>query len=281
MIKEIIKQIVPPVLINLYRAYRKRNISNVSDELSIHWEGDYQNWQQAMQYCTGYDAENILEKVKASVIKVKNGEAVYERDSVLFDKIQYSWPLLSCLMKIALENNSTLHIVDFGGSLGSTYFQNRNFLKNINSLKWHVVEQENFVETGKAFIADDTIRFYKTIEEALEDMYNSVLLVSGVLQCLDNPYEWIRKMIEYKFQYILIDRTAFIENETDVLTVQHVPEEIYKASYPAWFFNEKKLIAPFEQQYEVLVDFESFADLTEINQKNQKMYRKGFFLKKK
>ena len=59
--------------------------------------------------------------------KVKNGEAVYERDSVLFDEIQYSWGLLAGLEKAALEHDGKLCVLDFGGSLGSTYYQNKQF----------------------------------------------------------------------------------------------------------------------------------------------------------
>jgi len=48
--------------------------------------------EEAMELSTGYDSERILGKVRDSLLKVKRGEAVYERDSVLFDKVQYSWP---------------------------------------------------------------------------------------------------------------------------------------------------------------------------------------------
>ena len=61
-----------------------------------------------------------------ALIKVKNGDAVFERDSVIFDKIHYSFPLLSALSLTALNHNSTLNVLDFGGSLGSAYFQNKN-----------------------------------------------------------------------------------------------------------------------------------------------------------
>ena len=33
--------------------------------------------------------KNVLEKCKNALLKVKNGEAAYERDSVLFNQIQY------------------------------------------------------------------------------------------------------------------------------------------------------------------------------------------------
>ncbi len=58
--------------------------------------------------------------------KVVAGEAVYERDSVVFDHLEYAWPLLACLLQIAAERRS-LRVIDFGGSLGSSWRQNRRF----------------------------------------------------------------------------------------------------------------------------------------------------------
>jgi hypothetical protein len=52
------------------------------------WQGDFQSWNEAQSKTTGYDSEIILEKCKNALLKVKSGEAVYERDSVLFDSIQ-------------------------------------------------------------------------------------------------------------------------------------------------------------------------------------------------
>src|SRR4051812_2697231 len=104
-------------LIRIYKKYIKKS--------PYGWSGDFRSWQDAEKKSVGYDAQEIVEKVTRSVLKVKNAKAVYERDSVLFDKIEYSWPLLSALLWIALKKNNELSVVDFGGSLGSSYFQNK------------------------------------------------------------------------------------------------------------------------------------------------------------
>ena len=78
------------------------------------WFGNYSSWQDAKKDSVGYDSDLILEKVKNSLLKVKNGEAIYERDSILFDKMEYSWPLLAALLWIANKNMAKLNIIDFG-----------------------------------------------------------------------------------------------------------------------------------------------------------------------
>ena len=86
--------------------------------------------------------------------------------------------------------------------------------------------------------------------------------------------------MDYNFDYIVIDRTAFIENDKSRITVQVVPESIYKASYPAWFFNEKDFLNAFENKYEVINSFVSDLSKPITIDKNAKVYWKCFVLKK-
>src|SRR5215475_3829712 len=95
------------------------------------WKGDYSSWEAAKKQAGSYDDGIILEKVEQAALKVRNGEATYERDSVLFDRIEYSWPLLAALMWVAARNKGKLTVADFGGSLGSSYFQNKVFLEGL------------------------------------------------------------------------------------------------------------------------------------------------------
>lgn len=220
--------------------------------------GDYKSFDEVKKLCNGFMAQNILDKTLDSTLKVKNGEAVFERDSFIFDNIQYSYPLLSALFKIAVENNNELKIVDFGGALGSHYFQNKEFLKPIKIKSWNVVEQSHYIEIGNEKIADETLKFYHSIDDISDA---DVLILSCVLQYLENPYEWLDKFISKKYKYILIDRMAISTENRNRLTLQIAPKEIYEASYPAWFLNETELLEKFKNDYEILLNFESNIDV--------------------
>lgn len=216
------------------------------------WSGDYSSWQIALQNCTGYDAWNILEKVKNATLKVKNGEAVYERDSVLFDIIEYSYPLLSALLWKALVNNSKLTVIDFGGSLGSTYYQNKKFLDDIDEVRWKIIEQANFVDTGRKYIQDERISFHSSFEEAQAIYKADLLVISCAIQYIENPYELIKKIIQYNIPHIIIDNTPFNYEDRDRITVQKVPPSIYTASYPCWFLDYDNVVAAFSEKYTLL-----------------------------
>ena len=246
-----LSRLIPSLAIELYRRFLKGN----------GYLGNYTGWKQACQDSTGYDSNVILERVRDALLKVKNGEAVYERDSVLFDEIQYSWPLLAGLLWIASCNRNQLNLLDFGGSLGSSYFQNRVPLKHLDALSWNVVEQENFVRCGRDLFEDHYLKFYFTIEECLEVRQPDTILLSSVLPYLEDPYELLSRIIKLKIAYIVIDRTPTLEGKKDRLTVQQVPAKIYEARYPAWVLGKDKLLGMFEQDYELIMHFDALAGL--------------------
>ena len=73
------------------------------------------------------------------------GKVIFERDSVLFDKKENNYPLLANVMYAlsCFPRNECIDILDFGGSLGSSFFQNRDRLLGYK-YNWHIVEQVNF-----------------------------------------------------------------------------------------------------------------------------------------
>jgi putative methyltransferase (TIGR04325 family) len=224
------------------------------------WYGNFKNWQEADAVSTGYNAENIIGKVASSLRKVKNGEAVYERDSVIFDKIEYSWELLSLIMWVAAQNGGMLNLIDFGGSLGSTYYQNKKFLDKLNHVSWRVVEQKNYVKVGIEEFQNDVLRFYYSIGDccAVSNEKPDVILFSSVLQYLENPFEILKESFGFGIRYIIVDRTGFTLNNKQRITVQKVPSRIYDATYPCRFFSEKEFLSFFEENnYELMVDFEA------------------------
>lgn len=246
------------------------------------WFGNYTNWELAQKECEGYDSEVIIDKVRESVIKVRNGKAVYERDSVIFEEVQYSNDLIKAFKQSI--HDEKLHIVDFGGSLGSTYFQHKQLLKeleDLNDLKWTVVEQKHFVDCGKREIEIDNLKFCYTIEESLSHQSNHILLMSSVIPYFKDPYQLISDALKYNFEFIIIDRTAFIDNKQERITKQVVPDFIYKASYPAWFLNEQKFINAFKNNYDLVFDFNSAFDPEGVLEDGTKVYRKGFYFKRK
>lgn len=266
--------LLPPIFVKIIKKIKKNEFIN--NILDYGWFGPYESWDDAKKESSGYDSDKILEKVKNSLIKVKNGEAVYERDSYLFDKIEYSFPVLSGLLWIATKNKNRLNIIDFGGSLGSSYFQNLNFIKHLD-YSWNIVEQNNFIETGKKYFENDKLKFYPNIESCIKEIKIDVILFSSVIQYIEKPYELLNDLMKYNLNYIIFDLSGFINNDIDIITLQKVNPNIYEARYPCWFFNEKKFINFFtENNYRLIVDFENFIKININNDFDKTGNYKGF-----
>src|SRR3989338_1327756 len=262
--KNLLKSIIPPFILNIFKK-----------KSSYGFFGKYQDWQEALEHSSGYDSPKILEKVKTPSLKIKNGQAAYERDSVVFKNKQYSWPVVAGLLWASSQNNNRLNVLDFGGSLGSSYFQNRDWLvewagrgpalptgrqaSRSDLAHWHIVEQENFVKCGKEYFEDEHLKFFDTIEQSQKVMPANVALFSSVIEYLEKPYDILKSIINTNIPCIIFDRTSFFEdlNEPEIITIQKVPPRIYNASYPSWILNQKKLKNFLEEKgYIMVVEFD-------------------------
>ena len=132
--KDIVKGITPPIVLNALR-----RITNSLGRDTVRFTGHFASWEEADRASTGYANPIVLERTRSALLKVKNHEAAFERDSVLFDRIEYPFPLLAGLLRAAAEKGASLSVLDFGGSLGTTYFQCRSFLSSLRSLRWSIV----------------------------------------------------------------------------------------------------------------------------------------------
>ncbi|MBX4930015.1 methyltransferase, TIGR04325 family [Rhizobium binae] len=223
---------------------------------NIFFDGPYEDWRSAKAASDGYDAPAILAKVLDATRAVVQGRAAYERDSVVFTERSYSHPLLAWLLYVGSRSDLRLRVVDVGGALGSSYFQHRPALGHLAELSWCVVEQPHFVGAGRVEFEDAGLSFSDNLDEAIERVRPNVVLLSGVLQYLEHPRDYLEDILARGVKFILIDRTAAQFDVASAPFVQHVPAWIYSASYPIWFLDAREMQASFARyDYEVVDRF--------------------------
>jgi putative methyltransferase (TIGR04325 family) len=238
------------------------------------WSGSYSTWKEVQEKSNGYNQDLIFKKVFETTKRVIEGEYMYERDSIGFNDHCVNFPLLYLLNKCHNTYNSC-NVLDFGGALGSLFFQHRQHLKEIQNLEWTVIEQADFVSYSTQLPCIKEIKFSTDLDENLKTPQD-ILILSSVLQYIQYPEKLISLLLNHPFKYIFIDRTAFIENSKDILSLQIVPPHIYEASYPSWFFNEKKLLNQFKN-YQILHEFNNCIE-PDIEIDGKRGYWKGFIL---
>lgn len=242
----LLKDVMPPIALRAIRKLANREV--------MRFRHGYSSWEEASIASSGYDADEIIRKVSRAARLVHRGEAVYERDSVVFNEVEYSWPLLSSLLLVAAERGS-LRVVDFGGGLGTTFQQNRKFLRHIqNKICWKIVEQESFVEIGRKEFSNKYLAFFPTITAACSEGVDVILFGSSICY-VAKPYDIMEETLKAKPSYIIFDRTPVTNTRTDTFAVQIVPSSIYKAEYPIRNFNHSNLIKTFERSYELIEEW--------------------------
>ena len=215
------------------------------------------SWAKAQLQATGYGTAKIADAVREASRRVRDGESVHERDGVNFSTIEYCWPVLSGLLLAASAQKGELRVVDFGGSLGTTYFQNRRYFDELRSVKWGVVEQPSFSKIGRAEFANEELCFHLQFESACEEILPSVVHFGSSLQYVEDPRLLLASAAASGAKHLILDRTPLHAGPRDILTMQTVPESIYEGEYPAWIFSKDLLFRDLSKQWDLLEVFNS------------------------
>lgn len=239
-----LKQWLPPEVIRI-----GRHVTGCGP----HFRGNCASWEEACARTEGYAAPKVLEHALQTTLAM--------RDDVHVTKAHLPYPLLAGLMRAAMMSRGRLRVLDFGGSLGSSYFQCRPWFHGLASLSWWVVEQPHYVDAGRAHFADDQLMFFPSIEAAAGRGNVDVVLCSGVLQYLSAPQDIMMQAIALKPQFIIIDRTPVIAGDADVMCIQKqgFPYPV-RSSYPVRLFARDTLMTIAEKGYFLMSEFNTFED---------------------
>jgi putative methyltransferase (TIGR04325 family) len=242
------RQLVPPLLATPLRRLAGRD--------AIRFRLGFDSWSAADAAASGYDDEQIEARVLAATEAVLRGDRAFERDGVTFDSVQYSWPMTSGLL-MAVASVAHPNVMDVGGALGGTYLSHRALMPP--SLTWSVVEQQRFVDLGKARICVPGLRFHHSVTECAAEAPPNVALLSSVLQYLPDPFAMLNDIIALpSIQWIVIDRTSCVDHGRSVAAVQVVRPPLYSASYPVWFLEERQILETIVGKFELVAAFDSF-----------------------
>ncbi len=227
--------------IPFYMLYSKK-------ENQICFRGDYKSWLEAISDCHGYQDQAILDTAVSAINKVLDGEALWERDGCLFYEQKFVYQICTTILRCAIQNkNQGVRILDIGGALGSTYFQNRKLLCDVNYLEYIVAEQKGVAEYGHKNLEDNILKFINS-ENSFENLGEiDIVLMSGSLQYI-YPYEdIILKIKNVNPKYIILDR-IFVGNRMRICK-ESIPEYICVSSYPVLIFSESEIIKMFQPNF--------------------------------
>jgi putative methyltransferase (TIGR04325 family) len=237
---------VPPALLDAFRRRTGRH---------LRFAGHPASWEDAARRSGGYSATHILDTVTDATRAVISGAARWERDGVLLNDADPPFAVLTALWRAARLANRNLEVVDFGGSLGSTYRQCRPLLEGIGTLRWRVIEQAAFVQRGQTEFSTPELSFHVSADCLPTPEGARAVLASSVLQYLAEPFTVLDSLTRIGARHMIIDRTPMHDGTVDRLCIQHVPRHIYEASYPCRLLSRPRLLTYLQRHWRLVSDF--------------------------
>lgn len=224
-----IKRLIPNKLKSIYYNFKFSNVK---------FAGPFKNWNEANINSSGYQNKDYFNKVLRNILFSMDIDNIYERDSELvYDK--------KCPLRIInfINRNfkNKLKVIDFGGSLGSFFFQNKSKIKS-KSIKWAIYEQKSLSKIGKKFITHKNIFFLNKMIE-IKRLKPHVVLFSSVLEYLHNPKKHINDLLKIKsIRFVIIDRLLISNSNIDEIYVQKNPKKYFSMNYPCRIFSKRNFL---------------------------------------
>ena len=159
--------------------------------------------------------------------------------------------LLTFITRLA-GNQSSIRIFDFGGGTGFLYFALAKKMLGKN-LQWNVIDNASLCSIGQAlykrfrheYEKGDTLPalyFYENLTQLQEKSFD-VINISTALQYIEEPYDLLEKMLEFKPRYFFLTRTITTRRDSFIVAQNILGEKI-----ACRFLNEEKLIRFFQSE---------------------------------
>ncbi len=225
----------------------------------------FNTYQEALKYCSTDSYQNselvevVFQKTKRFIQQLESGYIP------IWDTSAYS--ILSILNPLIENQYKQINVIDFGGACGAHYFHTRKFINPEIKLKWFVVETSAMVNAGKK-LENEELKFSNNLDDAINKIgYIDLLHTSGTLQCVDEPYKFLDKILNSGAKWLLFNRLGLNQSDDDIIVIHHsklswngigeLPKGFVDKtiSYPFTFISENKFINKLNQKYDVFAKF--------------------------
>lgn len=110
-----------------------------------------------------------------------------------------------------------LRVLDFGGACGAHYFAARALLPASTRLDWIVVETPEMARRAGPALTGPELRFSCDLADAAASLGSiDLLYTSGTLQCVENPCEYLDRLLSLPARNYLFNRLGLTMGQADV-----------------------------------------------------------------
>ena len=233
-IKTFIKQFIPPILLDLFRACRNRIYPRYT------WEGIYLHYNDVPSIGPGFACDSW---VNSTITEAQDAIAISKRYGSIPMEVIEQYALLPVLASIVFQRNGgKVRILDFGGGVGIAYVHLLSSLVECPMIDYHVVELEWACQAGsRLFEHDSRIHFHRSLPNDLTQV--DALHMNGVLQCIEDYAGLLKALCGYRATYFLIGEVYAGDFPTFASSLKNMPETVV----PYWFFNVDEIVEIMKQ----------------------------------
>jgi len=189
--------------------------------------GNYPSWKAALAASAPYRTDLAIYGRLAA--EVRSGRHKSSR-------------LLSPFLSAVLLAGGRARVLDFGGNLGLVYFDVARLTDNCIDC-WNVVDLPDVVAFGNQKFADEKLRFFPAIEEAVAAGTPNIVLCYHVLQYLESPFAHVSRLVSLEPDIFVLHEFPVADRER--FMVQHLMPELGGQSRPVRIFCEDEVASAF------------------------------------
>ncbi len=144
---------------------------------------------------------------------------------------------------------TTIRVLDIGGGLGEYFFLLEKIVPSL-TVHWTIVETSAVCELAIRSVPAQTNLVWTDSVDHAEGNFD-IVLMSSVIQYVENPYELLNIGIE-KSNFLILNRCPLTESKKGVVCIQRPGFFESKGSYPVHMLSEAQLINHLRGQGEIL-----------------------------
>lgn len=228
-LKRLGRRVLPPLVVDAVR--RGFGVP----ELRPQFEGEFRTYAEAAAAAGGDGYENPA-IIEGTIRRTRQVRADVAAAGLLSGTTMQT---LAAVLSTFGTAPRALHILDFGGAMGTHYYALAPLLEKRFQLKWTVCETPATARAAAAEFQTDELQFVDSLERV--SGRPDLVLCSGSLQYVEDPAESLGRLLALS-DVFLMNRTAIVARESDKVMVQTVNTDVYQARFAAWFLSEPRLL---------------------------------------
>lgn len=231
MKRQLIKQIVPPILARLY-ASSAIKVKGVRRR-DYNWEGIYERYADVPVRGSGHNSDDWVNATLEYTMNVIQASQIH---STIPKEVAGDNAFLPMLASIVCQKRGAVKVLDFGGGMGIAYIHLMHSALGSPRVEYHIVEAENICRAGPLlFSGDRKVQFHKSLPD-VSDV--DIVYMSSVLQYIEDYTDLLRSLCAYQSRYFLFSKLSAGDIPTYASAQMNLPGSVI----PYWFININELI---------------------------------------